>query len=374
MKVTEYTSQLVGIQSVSANSNEAIADYVEEFLHSHDFKTERISYCRDGVHKHNVIARLGQGDGGLAYFGHTDVVSDKNWTIADHGPFQPTIRDGRLYGRGSTDMKGSIACMFAAIDSLDTHHCSHPLYVSLTADEELGHEGIVEVINRSELFAELVSGQPLGIVGEPTNLNVVNAHKGGVQIAVTSHGVAAHSSSRDGLNANLAMIPFLQNMKELYEETESQANWQDDRFDPPTICMNLGINDHNPAVNIKSARSECTICFRAMPQTDTETLIDRIRSAARSHGLEFELRSQNRPFFRDPKLAKIRESVSLTHSDCAITVGFGSEACNLHQVNSLVLLGPGSIEQAHKGDEFISLQDLKAGEMTYRKMIKRWCR
>src|SRR5262245_60652577 len=106
------------------------------------FDTERLEYHDpNGVRKASVVGKKGRGTGGMAYFGHTDVVPADDWKFAEHGPFQPTIRNGRLYGRGSCDMKGSVACVLAAAERNKDREFSHPLYVACTADEEVGYLG-----------------------------------------------------------------------------------------------------------------------------------------------------------------------------------------------------------------------------------------
>ena len=137
----------------------------------------------------NIVGKKGIGTGGLAYFGHTDVVPADPWFSADHGPFAPTVKEGRLYGRGSCDMKGSIGCILAAAERLSAKSLRFPLYVTCTADEEVGYTGAAEVARRSQLYREMVAGATSGIVGEPTELDVVYAHKGTYGFRATAAGV-----------------------------------------------------------------------------------------------------------------------------------------------------------------------------------------
>ncbi|MEZ6056248.1 MAG: M20/M25/M40 family metallo-hydrolase [Planctomycetaceae bacterium] len=261
MSVVEMTAELVRFDSVSSRSNIDVTDHVEQLLQQRGFVTERVDYDDPrGVRKGNVVGKLGSGLGGMAYFAHTDVVPADNWALS-HGPFEPTVRDGKLYGRGSCDMKGSLACALTAAEAYSKQSLDQPFYIGVTADEEVGMYGAKIVAERSELFAEMVKGESRGIIGEPTLLEVVYAHKGGCVITVTSRGKAAHSSTREGINANMAMIPFLVDMKALYEETNADKTWQNDEFDPPTLCWNIGINDHTRAINITPPQSICTVYF-----------------------------------------------------------------------------------------------------------------
>src|SRR5579863_2090063 len=115
MNALEYTSELVAFPSISSRSNRDVSDYVQKTLTKLGFETERIDYVdAAGIGKVSVVGKKGPGKGGLAYFGHTDVVPADPWFSTEHGPFSPTVKNGRLYGRGSCDMKGSIGCVLAA--------------------------------------------------------------------------------------------------------------------------------------------------------------------------------------------------------------------------------------------------------------------
>jgi acetylornithine deacetylase len=378
MKSLEYAKRLVEFDSTCFRSNLEVSDYVESVFADLGCETERIEY-RDGNGELKVCVlgrRAGQNpdaDGGLAWFGHTDVVVSGDWSIAEHGPFEPTVRDGKLYGRGSTDMKGPVACMLAALASVRDQELSRPLTVSCSSDEEIDHRGAIEIRKRSEFYRDLVRSGAVGVIGEPTQLGVVYAHKGGCQVWVTSQGKAAHSSTREGLNANWAMIPFLQEVKQLYEETESDVGWQNEEFDPPTLCMNVGVNDHNPAVNITSPKCIVSVFFRPMPNTDIDELINRINGSALSYGLTTELRAKHLAFRTDPTREYVQRCEQLTGGRSARTVSYGTEACNFTDIEDLVVLGPGDIAQAHKSDEWIELDQLEQGEQIYRRLIDEYC-
>ena len=208
--------------------------------------------------------------------------SATTWFSEEHGPFTPTVVGDKLYGRGSCDMKGSIACMMAAAERFSAAELNQPIYITCTADEETGYGGANEVVKHSRLYREMVDGNSRGIIGEPTRLDVVYAHKGCIGLVATSKGRAAHSSTREGLNANLAMIPYLAEMKAIHDETEADPAWRNDEFDPPTMSWNIGINDHTAAINITAPQSVCTVYFRPMPGHDPEPLIERLSTRHRS--------------------------------------------------------------------------------------------
>ncbi len=374
MTALEHTCRLVEFPTVSHRSNASICDYLEGLLTRLGFKTERIEYSDSaGTRKVNVIGKKGTGRGGMAYFGHTDVVPAEQWTGGDGGPFAPTVRDGRLYARGSCDMKGSIASVLAAAELAARRTLSRPLYIALTADEEIGYLGAKQVVRRSGLFREMVEGQPRGIVGEPTMLAVVHAHKGTYGFKAVSRGRAAHSSTDHGTNANLAMIPFLAEMKRIHDETRVDPAWQHPAFDPPGISWNIGINDHTKAVNMTAARSVCTVYFRPAPGQDPEVLMDRARRAAERCGIEFEVLEAGRPLHVDPDSDFVREVLEASANDRPRTVCYGTDGTVLTELKRLVVLGPGDIAQAHTQDEWILLDQLEAGARLYSKLIRRWC-
>ena len=149
MDALEYNKRLVSFESTSNLSNVAVSDYCEEVLTGLGFAIERIEYDDPyGVRKASVIGKKGDGTGGMAYFGHTDVVPADPWHTDDFGAFEPTIVGDRLYGRGSCDMKGSIACMFAAAERLSDLTLKHPIYITCTSDEESGERVFAKWLSR----------------------------------------------------------------------------------------------------------------------------------------------------------------------------------------------------------------------------------
>ena len=374
MNALEYAKQMVSFESTSVLSNVAVTDYAQQQLQKIGFTVERVEYDdANGIRKACVVGRKGSGPGGMAYFGHTDVVPADPWLFDDHGPFQPTVKDDRLYGRGSCDMKGSVACALAAAEQFSESDLKAPIYITCTADEEIGYGGAAEVAARSELFQEMVAGEANGIIGEPTSLEVVHAHKGVIGFIATSRGKASHSSTREGLNANLAMIPFLAEMKKIHDDAEADPGWHNHEFDPPTITWNIGINDHTKAVNITPPQSICTVYFRPMPGQDGNILLERARQAAEDNGLEFTVPVHGDPIYTDPKCDFVNEVLQIAGRDKAKTVSYGTDGAKLTALKKLVVCGPGSIAQAHTHDEWISLEQLEKGTELYSRLIKHWC-
>lgn len=375
MQSVGFLNQLIPFASVSSVSNADVSRWVEAELRKLGFETEWIEYQDEkGITKACVSGKAGPGSGrGLAYFCHTDVVPVGSWSFSQSGPWEPLQAGGRIYGRGSCDMKGSLACMLAAVESLSNQELSAPLYIVCTADEEIGLKGASQIVEKSTFYRDIVQRQSRAIVGEPTLLEVVHAHKGGRAMKITSRGRAAHSSTGKGLNANFAMIPFLSDIRALCEEIEGDPAWQDDRYSPPTINLNPGINDYTGALNITAAQSVCTIYFRTMPAIDADALSGQIRSLAQHHNLEFEVLFETEPLFTDPESEFIRELLDVTDTSVARTVAYGTDGSCFQEIRDIAVLGPGDIRQAHTDDEWISLEQLQLGTALYTKLIRRWC-
>lgn len=374
MDPLSLTKELVAFESTSNLTNVPVSDCVERMLRELGFETERVEYDDPrGVRKANIIARKGRGTGGLGFFAHTDVVPADPWFSAEHGPFQPTVKGTKLYGRGSCDMKGSIACALAAAGRFKAEQLQQPLYITCTADEEVGYGGAAEVAKRSWLFQDMVQGQTRGIIAEPTLLEVVYAHKGTYGFRGVSRGRAAHSSTREGVNANLKMIPFLVEMKKLYDETETDPRWQNNEFNPPTVSWNIGINDHTKAINITAPQSICTVYYRPMPNQKPDELIERARAAAQVCGIEFELQWCAGPLYTDPKSPFVREMLEVAGKSVARTAAYGTDGTMFTALKNLVVFGPGSVAQAHTHDEFIELSQLELGTEMFSRCIERFC-
>ena len=374
MDALDYAKELIAFESPSLESNLPIIDYVERLLGKLGFATERIEYDdAAGVRKANIVGKLGDGVGGVAYFGHTDVVPADDWFSNDHSAFTPTEKDGKLFGRGSCDMKGSVACALAAVEQFSSADLKRPIYFTCTADEEIGYGGAREVAKRSEMYRQMVDGNCYAIIGEPTMLEVVYAHKGTCCITATSRGRAAHSSTREGRNANVDMIPFLAEMKQMHDETNSNAVWQNLEFDPPTLSWNIGINDHTRAANITAPQSVCTVYLRPVPRCDIQPLLRRVEAAAERNGLELEIRKTSDPLYVNPDSQFVLEMLELAEKLTPRTVCYCTDGGVLTELQNRVVFGPGDIAQAHTNNEWIALDQLRLGSVMFAKLMRHWC-
>ena len=370
MQAVDYARDLVNFASPSRLSNAGVADYAERTLRSLDFETERVEYDDEaGVRKVNVIGKNGRGSFGITFFGHTDTVPADNWAEGD--PFRPFVRDGRLYGRGSCDMKGPDACMLAAAARFKSSQLTRAVGIVFTADEEIGYGGATCVVSRSQLFGQIKEGA--GIIGEPTRLEVVYAHKGVIGFTATSHGRAAHSSTGLGINANLALIPFLTEMKRIHDELRADPRHRNEEFSPPVPGWNIGVNDGNTAVNITAPRSVATVYARLMPGTVVEELVSRVRLAAEANGLELRITGHGRPMYTDPKSDFVRQVLAVAGRERPHTVPYGTDGLCFGEHLPLVVCGPGDIAQAHTADEWIEVDQLEKGTDLYARLIQKFC-
>ena len=370
-------TKLIAFDSVSASSNAAISAWVSERLASLGFAVEQTEYQDEhGVRKCNLVARrdprAGSATGGLAYFCHTDVVPAVGWTGPGGDPFTAVQQGDRIYGRGSCDMKGSLVSMMAAASAVSASEQTAPLWIVCTADEEVGFNGAKEMVAHSPAYRQLVEAQPVGIIGEPTSLQVVHAHKGITGFQITSRGLAAHSSTTQGVNANEAMVPMLQKLLELNQKTRQDTRYQDARFDPPILSWNFGISDQMSAINITPALSTAWCSLRPMPGIDGEDLIAEAKHHAESLGLEFKRFAGGAPVWIDPDAPCIRAMCEIAGGQPK-TVCYGTDGGEFKELEQLVICGPGDIAQAHTTDEWIQQQQIEQGIELLTKAIAKWC-
>ena len=365
--VVQLTRKMIEYPSESQTSNVEVTEQIEKWLTQLKFKIERIPYKdKNGVDKISIIAKLGNGKGGLSLMSHNDVVP------ALPHQYKSRLDNGRIYGRGSCDMKGPLAATICAASQFKASDLKKPLYIVVTADEEIQAVGAKLVTEKSKLFAEASTGY--GIICEPTRLNVVYAHKGSLSIVITSKGKAAHTSTLKGTNANIRMIPFLQDMKKIYERVIKGKQYRNDEFDPPYSEWSIGINDHNIATNISPKMSVCTINYRPMPGVDVEPLIKETIASAKKNDLKYEVRRVGNPIYTQPSSTLVNTALSITGKRKARTVPYGTDGMAfVKKMKNLVVIGPGEIYQPHTVDEWIDIAQLKKGLDLYANFINHIC-
>lgn len=371
----DYLKTLLSFSSVSSESNLAITDQVDVWLQELGFQTERTAWIdHNGVTKCNVVGRLGSDlESGLAWCGHTDVVPVDSWSFAAADPWTAYVTADRVYGRGSCDMKGPVACMLGALAAMDRSSLRKTFWFAATADEEVGMLGARRLVSDSVFYREIVRTDTPMIIGEPTELRVVCAHKGGRTINVDSQGTAAHSSTGLGNNSNFALIPFLQEVLALRNEMESSAAWIDHRFTPPTTSLNLLLHDNNSGINITSSESGCRIFFRPMPGQDADAAVCRLMQVATECGLQAELVFSSEPLDTPADSPFIQELQQLSGGSPPATAAYGTDGAILTELSQVAVIGPGSIAQAHTDDEWIALDQLDRGTEFFRQCVQHWC-
>ncbi|HRJ45192.1 MAG TPA: M20/M25/M40 family metallo-hydrolase [Caldilineaceae bacterium] len=368
MNVVELTSQLVAFPSETRHSNRAVSDFLQEVLQQVGFEVERLSYIdANGEEKVNLVGKKGQGEGGLGLFSHSDTVpGDAGWE-----PFVPVVRDGKLYGRGSCDMKGPLAATIVAASRFDAAQLTKPLFIAVTSDEENGHVGSHFIVAESRL---LTGGWPdYCVVCEPSELLPVYAHKGGARIEVTAHGIAAHTSTDKGESANFKIAPFLAEMAELVKVFRIDRRFQNDEFSPPTNGFNLVLNDGGAPANVTAAKTVATLGLRAMPNAAFEEAVAMVVDRAKAHNLEVDARSFSY-FAVAPDSPVVQAACRATGAPRAVTVPYGTEAVTYQPHMQSVVLGPGNIAQAHTVGEWIDIAQLAEGVEVYTRLIDELCR
>jgi len=363
----QMIEKLVGFDTTSAKSNMELIDFAEDYLQAHGLATRRTA-SEDG-RKANLFATLGpESGGGVVLSGHTDVVpvDGQPW---DSDPFQAVEKDGRLYGRGTSDMKSFLAVAMALVPEMRARNLSRPLHLALSYDEEVGCLGVGRLID------DVCANLPLPsmvVIGEPTSMRLVNAHKGCQVQRTTVTGLDAHSSqSHRGASAVMAAGRLVSFLADFAEEKKRQQD--DQRFEPPHTTFNVGLIEGGTALNIIPKRCSFTWEYRCLPDDDPAEIRARFEAYAadevlpklRESAPEAEIVTEQ--LARVPPLKPEGDSPAedlvrrLTGANECAAVAFGTEGGLFQEAGmSTVVCGPGSIDQAHQPNEFIELSQVEA--------------
>lgn len=362
--------RLIGFDTVSRKSNLGLIEWMRDHLADLGVKS-RLTYDAGGG-KANLFATLGEAEGpGLVLCGHTDVVpvDGQPW---DTDPFRAEIREGeeagRIYGRGSCDMKSFIACVLAATPKLLAAKLKSPVHLAFTYDEEVGCIGVMTLL--ADLEREGI--RPAGcIVGEPTSMQVMTAHKGQRVYRCCVRGVEAHSSlapfAVNAIEYAARMVSFIRDVAQEARTTGPR----DEKFAVPHTTMQTAMIAGGTAPNIVPRDCEFQFDMRYLPGTDPSGFIERIeryaqtslvpemRTVSPDAGIRLELLAEapdlNTP--DDDRLAYL--GARLTGNAALGRVGFATDGGHFHRAGvPTIVVGPGSIEQAHKPNEFIELEQV----------------
>jgi len=366
---------LVAIPTVSRDSNLACIDFVREYLRAHGVESHLVKNG-DGS-KANLFATVGpMVPGGVVLSGHTDVVpiDDQDW---DTDPFTVTERDGRLFGRGTCDMKSFYAIALALIPEMA--NLKRPIHFALSYDEEVGCLGAPALI---EALTAAVPTPEAVVVGEPTMMRVVNAHKSIFHFVTRVTGHEAHSSQpHRGVSAVMVAGRLINWIHERQQRNALNAP-ADCAFEPPFTSLHCGVIKGGTATNIMAHHCEFVTDIRTLPGEDPHTYFreycdyakqviePEMQAIAPDAGIEFEIKA-NVPAFQSaedsPAVSLVKR---LTGQNVLESVSYGAEAGQFQAAgHSVVMCGPGSIDQAHQPNEFISLEQVETGTAFIRRLI-----
>ena len=367
--VVDLTKEFVSIPSVSRWSNAPAMDRMQQLIEAQGgWQIERTQYTdENGEVKVNLIAKLGEGTGGVAFCSHNDTVpgQEQDWPA-----FSPEIRGDQLFGRGSCDMKGPLAATMVAAFSADSAKLKKPIYIIITSDEELGLLGAKFMAGNSALLRD--SHPEYGIIAEPTSMIPVYSHKGYGGVTVTINGRAAHSSTGLGVSANLLLAPFLMEMAELDKMIQTDESFLNHEYTPPHHTLNLTIDDGNCALNVTCPKTIVRTSIRPMPNSRSVELSQMIAQKAQAYGFTTEINHED-ALYCAPDSTLVQACVELTGRQPE-TVPYGTDGQFLQQhMDELVIFGPGSISVAHTTEEFVPISELHQAVDVYSKLIERFC-
>ena len=360
-------ARLVAFPTVSRDSNLPLIDWVEDYLQRFDARCRRTTN-NEGT-KANLFAAIGpDAPGGVVLSGHTDVVptDGQDWHT---DPFVLTERDGLLYGRGSSDMKGFSAVFLSRLPSLDLSAMSKPLYLALSYDEEVGCLGIDRMVE--DALANFAAPD-FGIIGEPTSMQIVRAHKSINVFRTVVTGQAAHSSQpHRGAGAILAAGRIIEHLESIGRSRRAAA--AESGCEPPWTTVQVGTIKGGTAVNILPAHCEFLWEYRGLPDEDQnligeamQTFIEQevlpdLQEFAPDASIETTPIAQVPPLMPDPeeKAERWVRTLSGVRDGGSGEVSFATEAGSFQRAGiSSVVCGPGSIDQAHQPNEFIDPAEL----------------
>lgn len=361
----ELLARLVGFDTTSRNSNLALIDFVADYLAAHGVASQRVE--SDDATKASLFATIGPGvEGGVILSGHTDVVpvDDQDWT-AD--PFTLTRRGERLHGRGACDMKGFIACVLAVVPELARMPLKVPVHLALSYDEELGCAAA------PALIAALLAAVPrpaFAIIGEPTEMRVAQSHRGISSFATTVSGRTGHSSKpAAGVNAILAACSCIAELDRLAAAAAASAG----AAGAEPLTLNVGRIEGGSAVNVIAGRCRFLWEARAADQAEVdrlsrrfanwvgEVLLPPLRLRAPEAGVTTERRVAVPPLVAIPHSPAVAAALALSGQNSPVGAPFATEAGQFQAAGvPSVVIGPGSVAQAHQPDEFVTRAQLDA--------------
>ncbi|MEM8643462.1 MAG: acetylornithine deacetylase [Pseudomonadota bacterium] len=363
---TELLAKLIAFDTTSANSNLDLIDFVQGYLDEHGVSSTLVPDTENK--KASLFATIGEGDGGVGLSGHSDVVpvTGQTWTS---DPFTLTERDGKLYGRGTCDMKGFVACVLASVPLFKSAPLTEPIHILISYDEEVGCLGVRPMI--AQLGEDLPRPRVV-IVGEPSEMQVIDGHKGIDVFRTTVTGKEAHSSMPAlGVNAISAASKLVDEIDRLAAEVAEAEN--DSHFDPPYSTMMVAMMEGGTAPNIVPRNCDVLWQLRGLPGTKAKdvparlaafaekTLLPGMRAVTPDARIETKTETAVPAFSAGPKSEGVALAMTLTGANRASGVSYATEAGLFQNAGCpAVVCGPGSIEQAHTADEFVAISQIES--------------
>lgn len=362
----DLLADLIAFDTTSRESNLALIDYVRDYLAGYGVSSELLFNAERS--KANLYARIGpSGAGGVMLSGHSDVVpiDGQHWTVP---AFAMSERDGRLYGRGTADMKGFIACVLAAVPGFLRQPLRLPLHIAISYDEEVGCLGVRSLVERLRGSHERPA---ICLIGEPTEMRPVLGHKGKLAMRCEVHGAACHSAyAPQGVNAIEYAARLIGQLGEIGTRLAAPEH-HDPRFDPPYSTLQTGVIQGGRALNIVPAECRFDFEMRALPADDPQQvaselrayaereLLPRMRAVSADSDIRFSELSSYPGLLTDAASDAARLLALIAEREDFSTVAFGTEGGLFDEAGvATVVCGPGSMEQGHKPDEFVSLEQL----------------
>lgn len=380
IEVKSLMSQLntiVSLPSVSSaipildTSNAEVIEFLANSFDSLGFSCEIIP-CNESKKKLNLIATYGTGPGGLVLSGHTDTVpfDEKLWKF---DPFKATESDGKIFGLGITDMKGFFPIVLESIRPLLKENFKEPLIVLATADEETSMQG-------ARTIAEM--GRPVAraaVIGEPTGLQPVKAHKGIMMDSIRLIGKSGHSSDPVlGVNALDGMHRVISDLM-LYRD-ELRDKYSSNLFSVPQPTLNLGCIHGGDNPNRICGECELKFDIRLTPGMNIDSVRSdiktRLKKITESLNLSFEMNTifKGIPAFFSKENSKLLKTAEALTGHNGITVGFGTEGPFLRDLGmDTIVIGPGNIDQAHKPNEYMSIDMINPTKNFLRQLVSDYC-
>jgi acetylornithine deacetylase len=376
MTPREMLAKLVSFNTESQRSNLDLIHFCRDYLAELGVES-RLVPSEDGQ-KANLYATIGpQVAGGVVLSGHTDVVpvAGQAWST---DPWTLTERDGKLYGRGSCDMKGFDAIALALVPDMLAAPLKRPIHIALSYDEEVGCVGaryLVEAMAKQGLQPSAV------IVGEPSMMKVATAHKGVLRMRTTVRGHAVHSSHIDkGVSAVMIAGELIHWHNETMAGNKARTS-ADNGFDPPYSTLHVGLVEGGTAANITAEHASFVHEVRCIPGERLEDYLDlykaklaevepRMKAVSSQSGIDLEIMSNTPGLSKEAEGAAEALCRRLTGDNGQHVVAYGTEGGLFQRAGwSTAICGPGDIAQAHQPDEFLSLAQLEAGTDFIRSLI-----